>query len=374
MYRRLLVAGIALVLGLGAVGVRAAAMEVEVSLDKLPANIKATIIKQTRGAKIETVEIVVENDKTTIDVEMVKGGKTVEFSVSPEGKYLGVKTEEDEKDEAKPAAKSEKKPAKHEAKEEDEKGEAKSEKKASKHEAKEEDEADEKGEAKSEKKASKHKAKEEDEADEKDKAKSEKKASKHEAKDEDEGDGKGEAKAETKAPKHEAKEEDEADEKDAKKPAATAGTPAVAPKTAAKLTAAAEKTFRKVYPKGKIEKLDVDVENGVTVYDIEFKNGPVEMETDIAANGTMLEFTVVIDGKQVPKAAMKAIKKGSQGAALARIERIEISYETKNGKAVKLPKPITQYAAEYAKGNQTAEVTVNPDGSAVKPDAPAAKS
>jgi uncharacterized membrane protein YkoI len=136
-------------------------------------------------------------------------------------------------------------------------------------------------------------------------------------------------------------------------------------KPAIKLPDPVMKTFKATFPKGEITKLDVDEENGVTVYDIEFKDGVTEKETDITADGTMLEFTVVIKAKQVPTAAMKAVRAAAKGAKIGRIERIEISYETKDGKAVKLDKPVTHYAVEIAKGDKTSEITVNPDGTAV---------
>jgi hypothetical protein len=106
MNKRSLLIGIAaLAVSLGGV----VASEVEISLDKTPAKVRATIEKHAAGAKIQTVEIVTEKGKKVYDVEIRKGGKTIEFSVSPEGKYLGVKTGEDEeKDEAeeqKPEAK-----------------------------------------------------------------------------------------------------------------------------------------------------------------------------------------------------------------------------------------------------------------------------
>jgi hypothetical protein len=133
-----------------------------------------------------------------------------------------------------------------------------------------------------------------------------------------------------------------------------------------KLPEPVRKTFRAQFPKAEIEKLDVEVEDGVTVYDLEFKDGAVEKETDITADGTMLEFTVVIDAKAVPTAAMEAIRKGAAGATFKRIERIEISYETRDGKAVKLTRPVTHYAVELEKGGQNAEIVVAPDGTVIE--------
>ena len=132
------------------------------------------------------------------------------------------------------------------------------------------------------------------------------------------------------------------------------------------LPEAVQKTFKEKFPKAEIEKIEVEDENGVTVYDIEFKEGETEKETDITADGTMLEFTIVIGAKDVPAAAMKPIGRAAEGAKMKRIERIEISYETKAGKVVKLPKVVTHYAVEMAKGNQTAEIVVMPDGTVIE--------
>ena len=124
-------------------------------------------------------------------------------------------------------------------------------------------------------------------------------------------------------------------------------------KPAVKLPDPVTKTFQATFPKAQITKLDVDEENGVTVYDIEFTDGKIEKETDITADGTMLEFTVVIPAKEVPAAAMKAVRAAAKGGKIGRIERVEIGYETKDGKAIKLDKPVTHYAVEIVTGGQS---------------------
>jgi len=142
--------------------------------------------------------------------------------------------------------------------------------------------------------------------------------------------------------------------------------PAGIQKPKVELPATVAKAFKEAFPKAEIEKLDVDEENGVTVYDVEFKNGAREQETDIAADGTILEVTLVVEPRAVPVAAMKAIAKAANGGEIGRIEKIDISYETRNGRAVKLPKPITHYAAEIAIGGKNLEIVVTPEGVPVK--------
>ena len=128
-----------------------------------------------------------------------------------------------------------------------------------------------------------------------------------------------------------------------------------------------EKTFKAAFPKAEVTKLDVEKENGVTVYDFEFRDGASEKETDIAADGTMLEITLVIDATAVPPAAMNTIRSATKGARVKRIEQIEVRYRTHDGKITKLPKPKSQYAVEMTRGNRKAEIVVAPDGALLEP-------
>ncbi len=128
-------------------------------------------------------------------------------------------------------------------------------------------------------------------------------------------------------------------------------------------------TFRIRFPHAQISKLDVTEENGVMVYDIEFADGKTEKETDIAEDGTMLEFTLVIDAKAIPAVPMKSIRKAAGGARLGRMERIELWYELEDGKVVKLPATEIRYAAELSKGEKKTEVIVDQSGAVVeRPD------
>jgi len=127
------------------------------------------------------------------------------------------------------------------------------------------------------------------------------------------------------------------------------------------------KTFKATFPKAEIMKVDVDVENGVAVYDLEFKDGATEKETDITADGSMLEFTIVVEAEDVPAAAMKTVRRAAEGAAIGRIEYIEISYEIKDGRIVKLPETLINYAVEITRDGKTTEIVVNTDGTVVEP-------
>jgi hypothetical protein len=127
-------------------------------------------------------------------------------------------------------------------------------------------------------------------------------------------------------------------------------------------------TFVDKFPNAVINKLESEKEGGVTVWDIEFRDRQTYKETDIADDGTMLEYTVHITKKTMPKPVMKAVEAAAkkEEAAMGTMERIEVSYETKDGKVVKLPKPVTRYAMEMIKDKQTAEIVVDEKGKVVE--------
>lgn len=137
--------------------------------------------------------------------------------------------------------------------------------------------------------------------------------------------------------------------------------------TEAGLPPAVAKTFRSRFPRVKVTKLEAEKENGVKVYDFEFTNRAVDMEADIAADGTLLEITVVVGPGAVPPAAMDAIREATADGTIKRIERVHVDYETKDGKAVKLAAPMTKYAVEIARGDRMAEIMVAPDGMVIEP-------
>jgi uncharacterized membrane protein YkoI len=132
------------------------------------------------------------------------------------------------------------------------------------------------------------------------------------------------------------------------------------------LPEAVAKAFKAEFPKGEIAKADEEKENGITVYDIEFKEGGLARETDIAADGTILTVAVVVDPNQVPQAAMKAIKAAAEGGAVKQVEKTEIRCEAKDGKITRLDKPKTEYEAAMTKGDLSAEVVVDDKGAVVE--------
>lgn len=133
-----------------------------------------------------------------------------------------------------------------------------------------------------------------------------------------------------------------------------------------KLPEPVAKTFKAMFPTGTIEKLTSSDENGTTVYDFEFHSGARDMETDIIADGTMIESTLVIAASDIPARPMKVIQKAAKGAKLGRLEWIHTLYEVEEGKAVRLATPVVKYAAEMTRRNQASEIIVAADGSVLE--------
>ena len=129
---------------------------------------------------------------------------------------------------------------------------------------------------------------------------------------------------------------------------------------------AVNKTFKEKFPQAKIMWVKSEVEDGVTVYAFAFTNGQTEQSTDIAADGTMLEITYVIQAKELPEAAMKSILKEAPGATLVSVERVEITHDTRHGYVYELPATVTHYEVEMTRKGSKGEVVVTPDGSVVE--------
>ena len=108
----------------------------------------------------------------------------------------------------------------------------------------------------------------------------------------------------------------------------------------------------------------MEKESGITLYDIEFKDGKGEIE--VAADGTVMDVTDIVDAKDVPEPAAAAIKTAAKGQAVKQFERSEVRAEivkdAGKGRVSKLSTPKYVYEAELTKG----EVEVTPDGKVIK--------
>ena len=113
-----------------------------------------------------------------------------------------------------------------------------------------------------------------------------------------------------------------------------------------------------------IDKATREIENGVTIYDIEFKGGKGEIA--IAEDGSVVDRETIVAIKDVPAAALDAIQKGASGAKIKQIAKDEIYAELKEGQIIKLESPKYVYEAELVKGTQVAEIEVTADGKIIE--------
>ena len=145
---------------------------------------------------------------------------------------------------------------------------------------------------------------------------------------------------------------------------ATVATAQGAKQDAAPLPAAVRQAIQINKPGAEIDKLEIEKENGINLYDIEFKAGRGEIE--VAEDGTVMDVTTIVDVKDVPEAAAAAIKTAAKGQAIKQLERSEVRAEIvkegSKGRISKLSTPRYVYEAELADG----EVEVTPDGKVIK--------
>ena len=74
------------------------AREIEVTIDQVPAAVKATILKEAAGNKIEEIEAETKNGTTTYEAEWHEGDKEIEIKVAPDGTLLKKEIEDDDED------------------------------------------------------------------------------------------------------------------------------------------------------------------------------------------------------------------------------------------------------------------------------------
>jgi hypothetical protein len=132
-----------------------------------------------------------------------------------------------------------------------------------------------------------------------------------------------------------------------------------------RLPAAVVKAIDANKPDAEIAKVDIEHEEGVAFYDMEFKGNRGEM--DVLEDGTVLDVATIIDVKDVPEPAAAVIRKASAGTTIKQLTRSEIRAKIEKvggkGKVVRLATPEYVYEAELAKGG---EIEVAGDGKIIK--------
>ena len=139
------------------------------------------------------------------------------------------------------------------------------------------------------------------------------------------------------------------------------------------LPPAAAEAVKAAFPKAKMEEVEVEEEEGVTLYEVELEQDDVEMEVEVAPDGTLVEIETEIAQKDVPEAALQAIQAADPDAKIEEVKKIEIRAEIKKAEAdkpaqlVKLDEAKIVYEAELKTGDKEGEITVAADGKVVEP-------
>jgi len=123
-------------------------------------------------------------------------------------------------------------------------------------------------------------------------------------------------------------------------------------------------TLKTECPGCKIDKLAREVENGVTIYDFEFKDGQGEM--DITPDGMVVSRETVVQIDDVPSAAREAINQGAANGRVVQVLKEQVRAELVDGKVIKLDNPKYLYEAELTKGDEAAEIVVSPEGQVIE--------
>jgi hypothetical protein len=132
----------------------------------------------------------------------------------------------------------------------------------------------------------------------------------------------------------------------------------------AKLPPAVLQAIKTNCPGAAIDKMEMEKDAGIVLYDIEFKAGRGEIE--VAEDGTVMDVAAVVDLRDVPGPAADAIRRAAIGATITQVEKSEVRAEIKTeggrGRIVKIVPPKYVYEAELAKGELRGEVQVSPEG------------
>jgi uncharacterized membrane protein YkoI len=122
-------------------------------------------------------------------------------------------------------------------------------------------------------------------------------------------------------------------------------------------------------PDAEIGSVEVAEEEGVTLYDIEFKEDRGEIE--LVEDGTVIDVVTIVTMEELPEAAARAIKDAAEGMTISRLEKSEVRSEIKReeGKVavVTLDAYRYVYEAELVTDDQTGEIAVDAEGQIVEP-------
>lgn len=130
------------------------------------------------------------------------------------------------------------------------------------------------------------------------------------------------------------------------------------------LPAAVAQALKTNCPNCVIDKATRELENGVMIYDFEFKSGQGEM--DVTPDGLVVSRETVVQIDDLPAPARDAIRKGAASGRVAQVLKEEVRAELKDGKVLKLGTPKYFYEADLVKDDKVAEIVVSPEGQVIE--------
>ncbi len=168
-------------------------------------------------------------------------------------------------------------------------------------------------------------------------------------------------KEETEEPAYEAAQAEQVEAEEAEEPA-TAEPTIVLPEA---VSTVVEENF----PGAEVYFIDQAEHFGIVVYDIELKANQGEVE--VAEDGTIIDIITIVTMDELPEAAAQTIQAAAEGMTIKRLEKTEIWSEVKvkdeQGAIIKLETPKYIYKAEVEKDGRTGEISVDANGSIIKP-------
>jgi len=132
----------------------------------------------------------------------------------------------------------------------------------------------------------------------------------------------------------------------------------------AQLPQAVSSAVASAFPGTTVADSEQETEEGVSAYFVELSSGT---EVFVTADGVILEVAYKAQMSSFPAAAAQALQKAGAGATLDGAQRVEVRAEIEGGKAVKLPKPDTEYSATFKKSGKVGEVRALADGTVPDP-------
>jgi uncharacterized membrane protein YkoI len=137
-------------------------------------------------------------------------------------------------------------------------------------------------------------------------------------------------------------------------------------KTDSKVTLSdkAAAAIQKAFPKATVERVKVEEEEDVTLYEVVLKEDAAEKEVEVTADGMIVNIESVVAAKDLPKVIADAAAKAAPGAQVQKAEKVETHAAAH---LVMLSAPKVSYEVELTAKGQKGTIEVAGDGTVLEP-------